>query len=245
MGFLERFLRVYRMKDWIHYLGFVVLGSVFTGNLSLLLFLQASFLLSYAYSLNDYYEGEFARKWFLLPLICSLLLLPFLEPLQVTVSLAFILIFTLYSWPRTYLEGKPGLSTLSNSLAFLLILLLPFTSVVQIYNFRYFLLLIFLLNTAAQLIHEIAHRASDKKNSKLTTAVRLGSYSVWFLRAVLVLVILTSILFIHNQFLVFLSTSLYSAYFLYASFTEIDEVYRKRFKTFGIACGLIYLIQFL
>lgn len=245
MGSLERFFGIYRIEDWIHYLGFVILGSVIVENFSFVLFIQASFMLAYAYSINDYFEEDFAKRWFLLPLFFSLPLLNLFKPLQILTCFVFILIFTFYSWPKTYLEGKPVASTLSNSLGFLLVFLLPFTTTYQIYSFRYFVILIFLLNTAAQLIHEIAHREIDEKDKKITTAVWTGKNTIWILRAVFILIILTSFSFVPDHFFVFLPTFIYSIYFLHDLDLEISETQRERFKLLGIICGLFYLAQFL
>lgn len=245
MSWMHSFLKVYRIQDWLHYLGFVILGSVITGNFSPILFLQASIMLAYAYSLNDYFDGESDKKWFFAPLILGLPPLILLTPLQLASYFAFMAVFTLYSWPKTYLEGRPMVSTLSNSFGFLFIFLLPFTGLGQIYSFGYFVLLIFLLNTAAQLIHEIAHEKEDGKKGKITTAVCLGRKSLWLLRTVFASVAIVSLTFIPDRILVFVPTILYSLYFLYTSEGTIDGEYRNRFKLVGIVCGVFYLLEFL
>jgi len=237
-------LKEYRVKDWFHYLGYILLGSLASRNLNFINFLLGFFMLSYAYSFNDFFDKKLKNKLFILPLLLSLIFLPFLSKLQLIFYFSFILIFTLYSWPVTYLEGRPLLSTISNSIGFLLIFFLPFINIEKLLQFLDFSLLLFLLNTVAQIIHEIVDYKEDKKNEKITTAVSFGhKNSISLLRLVLIVVFLLS-LFLFSRFkFISLSTFLFTTYFLFLSYRKVDSKFRKWFKCLGIVCGVTYLLE--
>lgn len=239
-------LKYYRAKDWIHYLGYILLGCLASHNLNLLNFLVGALMLAYTYSFNDYFDKKLKNKLFILPLLLSLTFLPFLTKLQILFYFIFILIFSFYSWPITYLEGRPIISTLSNSIGFLLLFFLPFTSIEKILRFLTFSLLLFLLNTAAQLIHEIVDYKFDKKIGKITTAVKLEIPStILLLRVCLLLILICSLMLFSICKFVSLSTIFFSSYFTFLSFREkINEDFRKKFKYFGIFAGIIYLLDF-
>jgi len=240
------FLKSYRVKDWIHYLGYVLLGSSICKNFSLSIFLLASLMLAYAYSFNEYFDKKLKRKFFVLPLLFSFLFLPFLNSLQLLIYFSFILLVTFYSLPLTYLEGKPILSTLSNSIGFLLIFLLPFTTLKKIIEFSNFLLLLFLLNSAAQIIHEIVDYRKDKKIGKNTTAVILGiKNSIFLLRVTLLLTAITSLFLFFSLKIVSISSFLFSSFFFLLSYKKIDNRFRRKFKHLGIVCGTFFLFQFI
>ena len=237
-------LKEYRVKDWFHYLGYILLGSLVSGNLNLINFLLGSLMLSFAFSLNDYYDKKMKKKLFILPLLFSFLFLSFLSKFQLIFYFIFILIFTSYSCPSTCLEGKPVISTFSNGIGFLLIFLLPFTKLESIIKFIDFLLLLFFLNITAQIIHEIVHYSKDKKIGKTTTAVSLGiKSSILLLKLNLILIMLISLLLFSKLKFISLSTLFFSTYFLFLSYRKIDIKTRKKFKHLGIVCGMIYLLD--
>jgi len=240
---IQKILKYYRIKDWIHYLGYVLLGSVASKNFHWMNFWIASLMLAYAYSFNEYSKHK--KRYFLLPLIISIPFLYFLSNFQFFDYFSFILIFTLYSWPKIWLEGKPIISTFSNGIGFSLLFLFPFKSYKETFYFFPILLLLFFLNIGAQLIHEIIHYKMDKKIRKFTTCVKFGiKNSISLLRISLLIVIFLA-LFISKYFkLIALSTLTFSLYFFSSSYKKVDIKFRKRFKNYGIICGIFYLIDF-
>ena len=234
------FLNSFRIKDWVHYLGYVLLGSISSGNLNLINFLLASLMLAYAYSLNEY--DKIKKKYFLFPLLISFFLLPCLNYFQFLIYLFFILTFTFYSSPKIWLEGRPLFSTLSNAIGFSLIFLLPFNSYEKFVLFFDLFSLLFLLNFAAQIIHEIVHYSIDKKSKKNTTCVKIGiKNSIFLLKINLIFIILLATIMFKHFKLISLSTIVFSLYFLFL--TKINSETRKKFRYYGIICGTIYLID--
>ena len=147
-----------------------------------------------------------------------------------------------HSHPKIWLEGKPFISTISNSIGFTLILLFPFERVTDVFVYFYFLILIFLLNTAAQLLHEIVDYKEDKKINKITTTVKFGiRASLILFKFCLIATLLLAILLLRKLPLISLSTILFSLLFL--KIKKVDRKIRRKFKEFGIFVGIIYLIE--
>jgi 4-hydroxybenzoate polyprenyltransferase len=242
---ISKTLEWFRVKDWFHYLGYIFLGSLASNDLNLTTFLLGSSMLAFAFSLNDYFDKKLRKKMFIFPLFLSFSFLPFLGEFQLIFYFSFILIFILYSWPVTYLEGKAFFSILSNSLGFLLIFFLPFKNPEKILKLLDFSLLLFFLNAAAQIIHEIVHYKEDKKTRKITTTVRFGiKNSIRFLKTNLILIILISFFLFPKFKLISISTFFFSAYFFFLSCRKINIETRKKFRYFGILCGIIYSLDF-
>ncbi|MGC9014613.1 MAG: UbiA family prenyltransferase, partial [Thermoproteota archaeon] len=154
-------------------------------------------MLAYAYSINEYYDKKMNKKYFLLPLLFSIFSLLFLFPFNLfslVFSLLFLTLTTFYSWPKIWLEGKPIISTLTNGIGFTLLLILPFNSFQKIIKYSSFIFLIFLLNIAAQLIHEIVDYKKDKKINKVTTCVKFGIKNTFLsFKFLLLMIILISL----------------------------------------------------
>ena len=236
--------KVYRISDWIHYLGYTLIGSILFKDIKINTFLQTSLLLAYAYSFNDYYDKKLKRKYFLIPLFLSLITLPFLRIWEVVLSLLFLLIFTLYSWPKVWLEGKPIISTLSNSIGFTLLLILPFPNITYVLDYFLFILLIFTLNTVAQLLHEIVDLKEDKKINKITTTVKFGiKKSLILFKFCMFNVILISFFLLNKFPLISLSSIIFSCCFLLIR--KVKRKTRKMFKLLGISVGAAYLVSLL
>jgi 4-hydroxybenzoate polyprenyltransferase len=201
-------------------------------------------LLAYAYSINDYYDKKLRKKYFIFPLFFFFFTLPLLNNFAVLTSLVFLLLFTFYSWPKVWLEGRPIISTLSNSLGFTLLFLLPFKNIEEIAIYSLLILLFFLLNTAAQLLHEIIDFNEDKKINKITTAVKFGvKNSLNLFKLCLMLIVLVSISLFPNFYLISISSSIFSFYFL--PLEKVKKETRREFKVLGIIIGIIYLLELL
>jgi len=234
--------KYYRVDDWIHYLGYTLISSILISNIELINFVLSAIILAYAYSLNDYYDKKMKKKYFLVPLILYLLIIPFVSYSSFLISLSFLILFTLYSWPKVWLEGKPIISTITNSIGFTLIFLIPFQDIEKIINNYSFILLIFFLNTAAQLLHEIVDLKEDKKVKKITTTAYFGvRKSLIFFKTCLLFVILLSFFILRKFLLISLSSIFFSLYFIGRE--NVDIKVRKNFKTIGIIVGLIYILD--
>jgi len=237
-----RILNIFRVKDWIHYLGYTLIGSALAKNFNIVNLIVTSFLLAYAYSFNDYYDKKQKKKYFLIPLIFYFILLPFLPTFSILVSLFFFILFTAYSHPKIWLEGQPYISTFSNSIGFTLLLLLPFQRATDVFAYFPFLILIFLLNTAAQLLHEIVDYKEDKKINKITTTVKFGiRTSLTLFKLCLIVTLLLAILLLRKSPLISLSTIFFSLLFL--KIKKVNRKIRRKFKELGILVGIIYLIK--
>jgi 4-hydroxybenzoate polyprenyltransferase len=231
-----------RIKDWIYYLGYTLIGSFIANSFNIFNFLATFFLLGYAYSINDYYDKKLKKKYFFIPLISYILITIFLKPISLFISILFLLIFSFYSWPKIWLEGKPILSTLSNSIGFTLLFVLPFTKIEQILYYYPLIFLIFLFNFVAQLIHEIVDFDKDIKIKKVTTTVKFGvKTSIILIKVSLIISTFFSFLLLPYFFLSSVSSFIFSIYFLLKR--KINLQTRKEFKIMGIYVGIIYLID--
>jgi 4-hydroxybenzoate polyprenyltransferase len=233
----------FRIKDWFHYMGYVLLGSLLANSFNIFNFFAAAFILAYAYSINDYYDKKLNKKYFIIPFFLYIIFLPFLPILSILITISFIILFTIYSWPKVWLEGKPILSTFSNAIGFTLIFTLPFNNIEQISSNYQIVLLIFLLNIIAQLLHEISHFKNDKNIGKITTSVKIGlKKSTTILKIIIILTLFYSISFILPKYPIF---SLYLCAFLilFLSHRKITKNERKDYKILGVWGGVILTIE--
>jgi 4-hydroxybenzoate polyprenyltransferase len=207
-------------------------------------FFAAASILAYAYSLNDYYDKNLNKKCFIIPFFLYIVFLPFLSIFSILISIFFLILFTIYSWPKVWLEGKPIISTIANSIGFTLIFVLPINRIKIVFQYYPLILLIFTLNTAAQLLHEIVDYKEDKKINKITTAVRFGAKSALFLfKVCLVIIMLISILIFQNFILISISSIIFS--FIFLLIKKVGKDTRKKFKVLGIFFGIVYLLDLL
>jgi 4-hydroxybenzoate polyprenyltransferase len=142
------------------------------------------------------------------------------------------------------LEGKPILSTLINSIGFTLIFVLPINSIKILLEYCPLVLLIFTLNTAAQLLHEIVDYKKDKKINKITTTVKFRTKTslVLFKLCLLSAIVISSSFF--SRFpLISLSSIIFSLIFILTR--TVKRKTRKTFKIFGIIFGIVYMIELL
>lgn len=171
---------IYRIQEWIHFLGFPILGYLFTAQevnlLEMLLPVVCTFLIgSYAFSLNEICEEGFGGKRLFYPLISLLFTVPFFFIFSSyrTVILSICIILSLiYSSPFPELKSKPILCTLCNAAGDPLLFLLGCSKIDDTVILFYFML--FFLISSAQLIHEQAHKSEDVEKRYVTTAIYLG-----------------------------------------------------------------------
>lgn len=243
-------LKYYRVSDWYYYLGFIILGFTLNSLLNIDIIkhlLLGSFLLAYAYSLNDFSDKNEKKKFFIFPLILSILLLPFFNNFQILTSLIFLMIVTLYSVYPFRWKSKPFISSFCNGFGFTIIFLLGYFYISTL-NLNGILLasLFFCFNMVAQFMHEIIHLDKDKKRNIITTAVFLNDRVKNICHAFHLLAITFIFILLYYNFL---NTIISSAMLLFIIwFTirietiEINEKIRKEYKNFGILIGIIYFI---
>jgi len=200
MNIMRNILRFYRMKDWIKSLGFSILGlSIFIID-PFLLFLgliQACFLFSFLFSLNDFFDYLiYKEKNFIGNLINKsvlskklILLLCFLPLILSTISLIinfsisyfvfyilFIILSVEYSLPKVRLRDIPIIDVICNVLFFSLIFLQSyfFVSTKIITKLYFFLFWIIFYIFSHEIIHQISHFEKDKKSGRISTVILLG-----------------------------------------------------------------------
>ncbi|MFP4115764.1 MAG: UbiA family prenyltransferase [Candidatus Aenigmatarchaeota archaeon] len=245
--------RVYRITDWLHYIGFVVIGitfkqGIFVNPLLLLkIILASSLMLSYAFSFNDYKDEDLDKKYFILPLIPFAFFLMFLKPVQIFLCLFFVLISFLYSFDYTRLASHPFLGTFSNTTGSLILFLLGY--LVEPGFTRTALLMLFVLGiyqTIAQLLHEKVHLEEDRARHRRTTVDVLGNKLSLCIRILLGLSVLVNFMFIvFGELLFFPSTCITFSVYFFGHIEEIDRGTRHRFKDLSIIVGMIYLLELL
>lgn len=241
--------RIYRLFNWFYYLGFILIGFSIKSPLNIdimkLLFFGA-FLLSYAYSFNDYYDKHEKKKFFILPLIFSFLFLSLFNIFQIIISLIFLIIVTFYSLHPFRWKAKPFISSLCNGIGFTLLFWLGYST----FDFigLLFSLLLFSLEMVAQFIHEIVHMKEDIEDKIKTTAIFIGikkikSVCLLFLFISILLSLWLYTLEIVNIIFI-LATTIFSIYFILRILIDkTGEKIRKEYRYFGIIIGIIYLLS--
>ncbi len=210
--------------------------------------LASAFLLAFGYSFNDYTDGDVKKKYFLLPLLLTFTILPFLSKISAVFIISMIIISFVYSWKKTRLKSYPIVCTLLNSIHFELMYLLGiFTISSSISPIGIWLgLVLFSFQTSAQLIHELTDYNEDRENKIKTTAIWLGKektikLSIFFL----FLGSLASLPIFLEKPLITLGSVIYTA-------TTIPLILKRKIPTkevrffmrkLGIAIGILYLFS--
>ncbi len=244
---------IYRITDWLPFLGFALMGfalkvsHIDITNLKLLFFalIFSSLLLSYAYSLNDYFDKGKKKKYFLLPLIFSVASLSLLNFSQILLGAIFLVLVTLYSFRRISLMKFPVVCTLTNSVGFMLIFIIGYTTQggVTILGLVFFLLLA-IYQTVSQLIHEKVHLKSDIESGRRTSVFYLREKLISLLRIMLLFTFpLSLFLLFKTDFILFAIACMLFSLFFFIKVDEIDKKIRKRYKLAGIVVGLFFLLD--
>jgi len=243
---LKEIDKIYRVSSWYPYLGFTLFGFLLRSNpnLELLKYIILDiFLLSYAFSLNDYYDLCIKKKYFFPPLILSLIFLLFLNPLQISLSYLFLLIVTLYSANPIRLKSKPFLSSFCNGFGFLILFFIGY----QRWDLGLlFGMLLFFLEMVAQFIHETVHLKEDKRHKIITTAVFFGRYTIKILCYTFLLITFMICLYLFHIGMVNVLFLFITAFFIFyfiadIYFHKINKKLRKRYRVFGIITGMFYI----
>lgn len=241
-------LKTYRIVNWYYYLGLTIIGFILSNPLGIGItkyILLSSFLLSYAYSLNDFYDERKKEKIFILPLILAFLTLPLFNTVQIIFSILFITIVTLYSAEPFRLKSKPIICSLLNGFGFTILFILSYSFQNSIEVGVLFALLFFSLNMVAQFIHETVDMKEDRKNKIITTAILYGKKKMkklcylflWF-------TFLISVYFLYLKIvdlLFVLTTFSFVIFFTVKIKDKIDKKLRRNYRIMGMIVGLIYL----
>ena len=173
-------LSLFRTKDWLHFLGFPLLGYFASSRgvaVDLVPVLASTALcLAYAYSLNDVMDRHLPRRRLAYPAatlpllaVCAVLLTGHRR----WVLLAAVATWTLYSSPPVRLKSVPIIGTLTNGIGFPLFYLLGLRQLEG--RALLFAGMLGCLLVAAQLIHELCHLEQDRREGVRTTVVVFGS----------------------------------------------------------------------
>lgn len=174
-------MKLYRIQDWIHFLGFPLMGFLLKKQFSLSQFtislLTASALLSFAYGLNDYFDKNMPKKYLaylFIPVggLFSLLILFPISKMKLISILIFFVIAILYSTPPIRLKAISFIGTMCNGFGFPLLFFLGIDEISQ--KVILFYLFFSSLMLGAEFIHELAHKEQDKNSFIFTTAVYIG-----------------------------------------------------------------------
>ena len=243
-------LKTYRFDDWFCFIGFILIGFSLKSSLNLELLkyvLLSSFLLAYAFSLNNFYDRHETKRYFLWPLFFIFPMLFLFNIYQILLSFLFLIIVTLYSAYPFRLKNIPIISSLLNGFGLIILFFIGYFHLQSISAGLLVAPFLFSLQMVSQFIHEIVDLKEDKKNKIVTTAGFLGKEKIkklccgflWF--ALLVSACLFYLNFVNILFIFI--TFLFVTFFTYRMFTtKIDKNLRKEYKKLGIIVGLIYFI---
>ena len=254
MTFLIKINTIYRITDWLPFLGFALIGFLLKvsyidiTSLRHLFFILifSSLLLSYAYSLNDYFDKGGKRKYFLLPLVFSVILLPFFNSGQILWIVIFFVLFTLYSLEWVALSKSPVVGTLINTIGFLSIFMIGHMTKEGIAMVGViFLFLLSIYQTISQLIHEKVHLKEDIESGRKTSVFYLKEKTELFIKGMLILTLpLALFLLLRTNFIFFgIACILFSLFFLIKA-SQIDKQLRKTYKLDGMIVGLFFLLDY-
>ncbi len=247
---MKNILEIYRVKDWYYYLGFILLGfSVKSNFLSIDIIryiILGIFLLAYAFSLNDYYDKHEKKKFFIIPLIFTFLILPLFNFSQIIVSLIFVTIVTLYSAYPFRLKAKPFICSFCNGFGFTLLFFLGYfyTSTLNLKGIL-FASLLFCFNMVAQFIHEVVDYKEDRKSKITTTAILCGIRKMKIIcifllfLSIILSISICSLERVNSLFFIF--TLIFSLFFMFRIYKrKFDKNLRKIYKACGIVLGCFY-----
>ena len=242
------FVKFFRVKHWFYFLGFTILGIVFSGGKllsvkSLITLTASTLLLAFGFAVNGAYDHRKGIKKSFIPAFLSLPLLFLMNPSELIVfGTTFILLF-LYSHPRSNFQAVPILGTLLNPIVFCNLFLLGWLPSSALTNQGIFLYsLLFVLELASQLIHEGMDYEEDKKIKKRTSTVRFGKRIV---KPLTFLCLLAGVFFsipLGPYFYVLVAgiTVYYSS--LMRRLNDFKRL-RKVFKNLGVMAGIIWLVS--
>lgn len=240
-------IKTYRVAHWLHFLGFTVLGAVASPSIPLSrLFVgvaASALLLAYAYSFNDFFDKKKKGFFPFAPLFLFAPLMFVMDARQIFFSILFVIIVTLYSLPAPRLKAFPVFGTLSNSIGFSFLFLigsqLPLNRVSLV-----LLVILFVLETVAQLIHELADMKEDAKDRVLTTARWVGRKNTQRISRMLLVIAIFVSLSMTNSFgfyFIGIPTIIFSSLFFVRTSFPDSAVVRAEYRKVGMLAGMFFL----
>jgi len=252
--FLSKIIKTYRIPDWYYYIGLTFLGFFLRNNLSPEIFkygLVSAFLLAYAYSANEYFDGFQRRKFFVIPFLLTLFLLQLFNTLQIALCLVMLVIPVVYSSKFLRLKSKPFISSFLNGFGFTFLFLLGYFQIPLLdFSGLVFSCLIFSIEMIAQFIHEVVHFREDKKMKVITTAMYFGLMRIkYFCYLFLFIVLLSSFVLYYLKtinLVSLFSTTIFGIFFLLKIEQSVmNSRLRKIYRECCILLGIVYLIALL
>jgi 4-hydroxybenzoate polyprenyltransferase len=267
-------LKFYRVKDWIKNPGITLLGILISENLNInilkgfIALLLSSFLLAYAFSLNNYCDWNFSKernyisrlktkkrnKLILvsIPLIISFLvvLIFFLYEIMMIISfLLFVILYTFYSFPpRLKKNWKFSLFINAFCLGMLLLFIGYFSQTSNpkwglfVFSFIYFSYLL-----TSEILHQISHIRKDKRAKIKSFPVLFGiRKSIQLIQLVQFIVVgfFGTLITVSQKILLLPSIVIIFSIlriFRVKKIKHHNDAYRLRNKLYGIHEGIFYL----
>jgi len=253
MSIFKNIIKIYRIKHWYYQLGLILIGFTFRHQLNFdifKIFLLGFLLLAFAYSFNDYSEKKQKKKYFFIPLILSLVILPFFNNLQILFSLIALIIAIFYSMKPIVLRERPIIVSFANGVSVTILFLLGYFYIPILDSIWFwFASLFFSFVIIGQIFHEISHMNEDKNEKILTTALFFGKKKIKYIcyLFLFIILILTFSLFRMNvvNIIFFVSTLIFIVFIsLQIKRKPINYNLRKIYVISSIVLGLIYILSF-
>lgn len=250
-----------RVKDWLHVLGIPVLGYIIDAGVEIdyfyffIMLLASAFVLTFAYSFNEYFDRKMKKPsnlfFSVLSLAVSLIMAISLSTETfLLVMFLGILVFA-YAHPVIRLKRYPVVGTLINPVGYSTLFLVGAFSYGGAHtNAMLFLPNMFLVELAFQLIHEMTHVNEDRKMGLETTAMRTGrkrTFVMFYFILFAGILYLTAVsnasgLFRH---LIYINAGLLAAMHLAVKYSASLAKARKKLRIVSIVYGVFLLYIFL
>jgi 4-hydroxybenzoate polyprenyltransferase len=270
---ISKLLYFYRVKDWIKNLGFSILGlyiSTFNPILLILNLIQTSFLFSFLFSINDFFDhvihkeknfiGNLLKQSILskklillfcfLPLFLSIIVLILNFSIQYFIFYSiFVILSIAYSFPKIRLRDKPIIDIICNISFFLLIFLQSyfFVKTIPIIKMYFFLFWIIFYIFSQEITHQLSHFKKDEKTGRISTVILIGkNKSIYILKFSFILPIIFGIVtfYLFPILKVFAIIMIFSNLirFFYLKFDEKLKFEKLRNRLGGILEGGFYFL---
>jgi 4-hydroxybenzoate polyprenyltransferase len=266
-------LKFYRTRDWIKNLGITFIGILASENVNINLhkgiiaLLLSSFLLAYAFSLNDYFDWKIGKEknymsrlkikkkkkiiLILFPLFLSIffLLTFFIDKLMILLAFfLFFFLYTLYSSPPR-LKKTWKYSLFANAFCLGIALFwIGYFSQVNHLNKAFFIFSFFHFSyiLTCEIIHQISHMRKDKigriESFPIAFGIKNGVQLAQSVQYAVIGFSLTWMLLQQKIFLISLSMMFFSMFRILKikKINNISVASRLREKMYGMHEGLFY-----
>jgi len=243
---------VYRIHDWVYYLGFVVLGSLMSNKAAGIpwaVLLVCALALAFIYALNDFTDHRRKNLFFILPLLLLTVCKDCISLKQSIPLIIFLALQILYSVKPFRLKKFPVIGTLCCIFAFPQFFLIGYFDT-AVFDLRAFwtVSLLFLLSGVIQLIHEIDDMEEDAFAGIRTSAVFYGRKVIGRVCMVLLLLGIGASFCIYTLQIIDMITFFALVIFQLHIFKEIffkgiTYKTRFRFRIWSFLSGWIWIIS--